>query len=189
MDVKSAEEVLTEEIVKPAVEKPTMEELLTEKPTKVKPQAKRPARVKPQAKRPTVKATPRKPKPTYQVVKPLRISHGNVLLEWESGGLVERCYLPLSMVKNAKVGQYVSVEKGDLAKGAPFGDDLTPYLAVQPPTPAQVQDLLRRRGLWRRGDVLQQSSVVRSALQALYKLDVVRMQGRIKRFLEHEGGT
>ena len=129
---------------------------------------------------------PRRPRKTYQVVKPLRIAHGNVLLEWEKGGLVERCYLPLSVVKHAKVGKLISVEESELARGAPFGDDLTPHLVARAPTPAQVQDLLRRRGLWRRGDVLQQSNVVRSALQALYQLDVVKIQGRIKQSLERE---
>jgi len=134
----------------------------------------------------TLRKPPQKRRPKYQVVKPLRIAHGNVLLEWEKNGLVERCYLPLSVVEHAKVGKFVSVEEGELAKGAPFGDDLTPYLGAQAPTPAQVQDLLRRRGLWRRRDILQQSSVVRSALQALYQLDVVKIQGRIKQSLTRE---
>lgn len=128
----------------------------------------------------------RKPRKKYQVVKALRIAHGNVLLEWEKDGLLDRCYLPLSVVEHAEVGKFVSVEVGELAKGAPFGDDLTPFLVAQAPRPARIQDMLRRRGVWRREEILQQSGVVRSTLQALYQLDVVKIQGRVKESIARE---
>jgi len=131
----------------------------------------------------------RKKRKKYQVVKVLQMAHGNALLEWETDGLVDRCYLPQALMEHAEVGKHVSVDEEDLAMGAPFGDDLRPYLAAQPPTPERLQDTLRRRGVWRRRDILQQSSVVRSALQALYNLDVVRIQGRVKEAMAYDGGA
>ena len=117
----------------------------------------------------------------------IREKRGNALLEWDDDlGHVQRCFLPLELVEMAGVGERVSVEEGLLQKGAPFGDDLTPHLRVETPTPEALQDALRKRGVWGMEDVMRHPNTVRSVLQSTYQLDVVKIQNRIRLAIERD---
>lgn len=130
---------------------------------------------------------PKKQREKYITVKVVRERRGNALLEWDDDlGHVQRCFLPLELVDAAGVGQMVSVKESVLVKGAPFGDDLTPHLQVETPTPEVLQNELRKRGIWGRGDVMRHPNTVRSVLQYVYRLDVVAIQNRVRAAIERD---
>lgn len=90
------------------------------------------------------------------------------LVEWDDGvGRPRRAYVPASAVTD---GRCVAP-----ASGIAYGDDWEGILGTLSVTPDAVADELRRRGIWTREDARRNPTLVMSALQAAYGLDLARL--------------
>lgn len=90
------------------------------------------------------------------------------LIEWVDGvGRPRRAFVPAAAVIDSRcVGP---------AAGLAYGDDWEGILGTLSVTPDAVADELRRRGIWTREDARRNPTMVMSALQAAYGLDLARL--------------
>lgn len=90
------------------------------------------------------------------------------LIEWVDGvGRPRRAFVPTSAVVDSRCV--------DPASGLVYGDDWEGILGTLSVTPDSVADELRRRGIWTRDDARRNPTMVMSALQAAYGLDLARL--------------
>jgi len=117
--------------------------------------------------------------PSCRIVK---MSGGNALLEWEDEhGYLQRGWLPIEQLPSAEVGEAFTLSSELLASCLPEGEDLTEYLVSKVPKPEEIQDFLRRRGLWTKEDVIGNPQQLVTALRYLMGLEVSEIIARMRR--------
>lgn len=90
------------------------------------------------------------------------------LVEWVDGvGRPRRAFVPTAAIVDSRCV--------DPAAGIPYGDAWESVIGTLAVTPDVVADELRRRGLWTKDDARRNPTLVMSALQAAYGLDLARL--------------
>jgi hypothetical protein len=103
-----------------------------------------------------------------------RQSH-SALVEWRENNKLRRATIPTRTIFDDQVSKY------DLDLGIPYGLEWSELIKLSA-SPEQLEQELRRVGIWTAEDVLHNADKVRGAIQATYGVDL----GKIMRVAKKE---
>lgn len=89
----------------------------------------------------------------------------SALVEYIEGGELKRATVPAGDIVDGEISSY------KLRMGIPYGVEWSKYITLQA-TPKQLQDNLRRAGIWTKEDALTNAGAVLGAIQATYQIDL-----------------
>jgi hypothetical protein len=89
----------------------------------------------------------------------------SALVEYHEGDKLKRATIPMADIMDNKVSSY------KLHLGISYGVEWAKYVTLQA-TPEQLQENLRRAGIWTKEDALTNAGKVLGVIQATYQLDL-----------------